>query len=340
MFTQGNTENLNDEFVHRLSQCTLCGACGNECSTDIDTRQLWIELRERMARLDKAPEGYRQIHDNLVKNKNITTFDNDERLDWADDLDDPESLQPREDADVCYFVGCVSSFYPQASEIALSVSEIFNRLGINFTTLGGEEWCCGFPLFGSGYVEDAHRFIRHNVERIRALGIHTLVASCPSCRHVWSHDGATYLDGYDLEIFHTTEYMLHLIRQGRIGLKNLDAVITYHDPCDLGRNGGVFDPPRDIIRSIPGARFVELEHNRMKSLCCGGGGNLQSADPDLMNEISDLRVKEVAASGADILVSACQQCTKVLAMAIRRSQVKVKVMDLNQLIGRLMIVPR
>lgn len=337
MFTQDNTENLNDEFVHRLAQCTLCGACGQACSTDIDTRHLWVELRERMAKLDKAPEGYKQIHTNLVDNKNITTFDNDERLDWADDLDDPESLQPRIDADVCYFVGCVSSFYPQASEIAISVAEIFNDQKINFTTLGGDEWCCGFPLFGAGYVDDAHRFIKHNVERIKALGIHTLVASCPSCCHVWRTEGMQYLDGYKLKIFHTTEYMAKLISTGRIKLKQMDAVITYHDPCDLGRNGNVYDPPREIIKAIPEAGFVELEHHKNHSLCCGGGGNLQSADPDLMNEISDLRVKEIEASEADILVSACQQCTKVLGMAIRRAKLKIKVMDLNQLIERVMI---
>lgn len=163
------------------------------------------------------------------------------------------------------------------------------------------------------------------------------MTSCPSCCHVWRTEGAQYLDGYELEIFHTTEYMAELIRQGRIKLKEMDAVITYHDPCDLGRNGGIFDPPREIIKAIPGIRFVELEHNRKTSLCCGGGGNLQSADPDLVNEISDMRVKEIEESGADVMVSACQQCTKVLGMAIRRAKLKVKVMDLNQLIERVMI---
>ncbi len=337
MFTQDNTENLNEEFVHRLAQCTLCGACGQACSTDIDTRHLWMELRERMARRDLAPKGYQHIHKNLIDNKNITEFGNDERLDWAEDLDEPEALEPRSGADLCYFVGCVSSFYPQSSEIALSVAEIFNELEIDFTTLGGSEWCCGFPLFGAGYVDDAHQFIKHNVARIKELGIHTLVASCPSCCHVWREKGVQYLDGYELEIFHTTEYMAKLIKDARIQLKQMEATITFHDPCDLGRNGGIFDPPREIIKAIPGVKFVELKHNRMTSLCCGGGGNLQSADQDLMNEISDIRVKEIEESGATILVSACQQCTKVLGMALRRAKLKVQVMDLNQLIERVMI---
>ncbi len=339
IFSLNYQKHLTEEFIHRLSQCTLCGACGHECPTDIDTRRLWVEIRERIAKMGKAPKGYQELHKNLITNKNITKFDNDERLDWADDLDDPESLEPRDDAEVCYFVGCVSSFYPLASEIALAVSEILTAAQINFTTLGGEEWCCGFPLQGSGFVEDGQQFIRHNVQRIKELGIHTVVMSCPSCHHVWKHAAAEFLEGYDLEVFHMTEYISHLIRTERIQLKELRETITYHDPCDLGRNSGIFDLPRDIIQSIPGATFIELEHNRMQSLCCGGGGNLQSADPDLTTAISALRAQEVKESGASVLVSACQQCTKILSIAVRKAKLPVKVMDINQLILKVMIPP-
>lgn len=337
IFCLDDKTNLSEDFVHRLSQCTLCGACGHACSTDIDTRRLWIELRERMAKMGKSPKGYKELHKNLLNNKNITSFENDERLDWAEDLDDPDPLAPRQDADVCYFVGCVSSFYPQASEIALAVSEILTDAGINFTTLGGKEWCCGFPLIGGGFIEDANRFIQHNVEHIKELGIHTIVTSCPSCLHVWNHGAKDFIGNYKLTVYHITEYIAELIRAGRLKLKRLETTITYHDPCDLGRNSGIFDPPREIIRSIPGVSFVELQHNKMNSLCCGGGGNLQSADPDLTNEISALRIKEVKDSGASILVSACQQCSKILSIAARKEQLPIKVMDINQLILQTMI---
>lgn len=337
IFALDQEEQMTDEFVQRLSQCTLCGACADSCSTDIDTRRLWIELRERIAKKGKAPKGYQALRHNLIANKNITTNGNAERLDWAQDLDDPEQLKPHSGAEVCYFVGCVSSFFPQASEIAVAVSEILSAAKINFTTLGGDEWCCGFPLSGCGFAEDAREFIRHNVERIKDLGIHTIIASCPSCHHVWKHDAAEFLEGYELNVFHTTEYLARLIRDKRIRLKRMQEKITYHDPCDLGRNGGIFEAPREIIQSIPGVTLVELKHNRMKSLCCGGGGNLQSADPELTNAISVTRVQEIRESGASIVVSACQQCMKILSIAARKAGLPVKVMDINQLIRRVLI---
>lgn len=334
IFNNGQDEHLSEEFAQRLAQCTLCGACGHACATEIDTRTLWLEMRKRLVDLGKEQEGSSLLRKNILDNKNITTFDNEERLDWAEDLDEPEPLDARHGADVCYFVGCVSSFYPQAAEIAVAFAEILTEAEVDFTTMGGAEWCCGFPLLGGGHVDDATRFIRHNVEKIKEMEIHTIVASCPSCYHVWQHQATEFIGDYPLAVFHATEYLTHLIKEEKLQLAPFDELITYHDPCDLGRNSTIFDAPRFIIESIPQAKLVELEHNRMDALCCGGGGNLQSSDPGLSEEIALLRIAEVEASGASVLVSACQQCTKVLGMAARKAKIAVKVMDINQLVRR------
>ncbi|MGI5920851.1 MAG: (Fe-S)-binding protein [Syntrophomonadaceae bacterium] len=331
-FSKNQSSIITDEFVRRLAQCTLCGACANECSTDIDTRQLWLDLRRRIAAMGKGPKAYEAIRDTLLANKNITSFSNEDRLEWAQDLDDPEQLEPRAGAEVCYFVGCVSAYFPQAAQIPLAVAEILTESDIDFTTMGGEEWCCGFPLISTGYVEDSTEFIKHNVEKIKEMNIHTLIASCASCYHVWKHDSEEALKGYNLEVFHTTEYLAKLVKEGKIELNELDEVVTYHDPCDLGRNGGVFDAPREIITSIPGVKFVELAHNKKSSLCCGGGGNLQSVDAETAAKITALRVEEIKATGATIVVSACQQCEQMLIAAIQKAKLPVRVMDISQLI--------
>jgi Fe-S oxidoreductase len=332
VFALKDKDKFTDEYVNRLTQCTLCGACAQACSTEIDLRRLYIDLRGRITEMGKSPKGYVALQANLAANHNITAFNNKDRLDWAQDVDDPEQLEVREGAEVCYFVGCVSSFLPQASEVALSVSGILTKAKINFTTLGGNEWCCGFPLLASGRADDAREFMKHNAEGIKALGIHTIIASCPSCAHVWKHSAAGFLDGYKLEILHTTEYFARLIREGKLPMGEMQVKVTYHDPCDLGRNGGVFQPPRDIIKAIPGVEFVELKHNRLQSLCCGGGGNLQAVDNDLANAIAAVRVEEIKETGADIVVSACQQCEQMFTAAIRKTGLSVRVMDLSQLI--------
>jgi Fe-S oxidoreductase len=332
IFAQKHPGEIPDDFVKRLSQCTLCGACANECSTDIDTRKLWLDLRHRIAVMGKEPKAYDAMRDNLLANKNITTIANKDRLEWAQDIDDPEQLEPRAGAEVCYFVGCVSSFFPQSAEIPLAIAEILTEANIDFTTMGGDEWCCGFPLISAGFVENSEEFIKHNVEKIKELDIHTLIASCPSCYHVWKHDSEKALAGYDLKVMHTTEYLAGLIKEGKIELNELDEVVTYHDPCDLGRNSGIYDAPREIITSIPGIKFVEMQHHHEASLCCGGGGNLQSVDADVASKIAHLRAEEIKATGATIIVSACQQCEQMLTTAIREAKLSVKVMDLSQLI--------
>ncbi|HWP97798.1 MAG TPA: (Fe-S)-binding protein [Syntrophomonadaceae bacterium] len=332
IFSKNQGENLSEDFVKRVSQCTLCGACGTDCSTCINTRKLWLDLRKRIATMGKEPKAYDAIKDNLLVNKNITTFSNDDRLEWAQDLDDPEALEPRAGAEVCYFVGCVSSFFPQAAQIPLAVAEILTEAEIDFITMGGEEWCCGFPLISTGFVDNADQFIQHNAAKIKELDIHTLIASCASCYHVWKHDSAQALQGYELEVLHTTEYLARLIKEGKIELNELDEVVTYHDPCDLGRNGGVYDAPREIIKAIPGVTFVELQHHHEKSLCCGGGGNLQSVDPGTAARITELRLEEIKTSGATIIVSACQQCEQMLITAIQKAKLPIRVLDVSQLI--------
>ncbi|HWQ75361.1 MAG TPA: (Fe-S)-binding protein [Syntrophomonas sp.] len=332
VFSKKNQAPVTDDFVRRLSQCTLCGACSNQCSTDIDTRQLWLDMRRRIAEMGKAPKAYEDLRANLLTNKNITTFDNDDRLEWAQDLDEPEDLEPRAGADVCYFVGCVSSFFPQAAQVPLAIAEILTEAEVDFTTMGGEEWCCGFPLISTGFVGDSKQFIQHNVEKIKALGIHTLIASCASCYHVWKYESEEYLNGYELEVFHTTEYLAQLIKDGKVELNPLEEVVTYHDPCDLGRNSGIYNAPREIIASIPGVKFVEMHHNREAALCCGGGGNLQSVDNDTATKISALRAEEIKETGATIVVSACQQCEQMLITAVQKGKLPVRVMDLSQLI--------
>ena len=133
-------------------------------------------------------------------------------------------------------------------------------------------------------------------------------------------------------MLHASQFLLELITAGKLTLKESSVVATYHDPCDLGRNSGVYDEPREILRRIPGLSFVELPSNGDMATCCGGGGNLQSIDQALVDRIADARVDEIVASGADVVVSACQQCEQVLEAAIRRRGLSIRVMDICELV--------
>jgi heterodisulfide reductase subunit D len=211
------------------------------------------------------------------------------------------------------------------------------RAGVDFMTMGGEEWCCGFPLIIAGMGDAAVESVRHNVEAVRKTGAKRLVASCPSCYHTWKHDYARILgEPLGFKVIHTTELLEQVIGEGRIQFEPTEQTVTYHDPCDLGRTSGIYEAPRNVIRALPGATFVEMEHHHEYSLCCGGGGDVEMADADLTAAVAKSRVEEAKATEAKVLLSACQQCKRTLAIAARREKVRVRVMDIVELVARQM----
>ena len=320
--------------------CTLCGRCGVVCPVHIDTREMWIAMREQLVEAGVFPEALVNLREMVTTRYNISGDANQDRLIWSQNLPQvPDGVGGKSQAEVVYFVGCVSSFYPQSYSIPQSLVEIFERAGVDYMTLGGDEWCCGFPLVIAGMGEAAIESVRHNVEAVRRTGAQRLVAACPSCYHTWEHEYPRILgEPLGFEVLHSTQRLEELIGAGCIQLEPLEQTVTYHDPCDLGRTSGIYDAPRNVVAAIPGVTLVEMEHHGEYSLCCGGGGDVEMADADLVAAVAKSRLAEAEATGAKVLLSACQQCKRTLAGAARRDKIRVRVMDVIELLARQMVV--
>ncbi len=155
-------------------RCTLCGECNVSCPVSIDTKNLWLALRETLVEMGHYPKALDTLKSNLEKFHNILGNENGERAEWIQSLTDlPEHLYQKEKAQVAFFVGCVASFFPMAKKIPRSFAEILIKAGVDFTLLGGEEWCCGFPLIGAGMKKEAEALIRHNLEKMKEKGVRT-----------------------------------------------------------------------------------------------------------------------------------------------------------------------
>ncbi|HWR05891.1 (Fe-S)-binding protein [Sporomusa sp.] len=334
LFARQGDAKISAEYAKRITQCTMCGACTRACAARIDLQTLWKDLRTKLVTEGKAPEAYNAMAGNLKTRKNISNFANTTRLDWAEDLDEvPDYLDQEQGAEIVYFVGCVSSFFPRAAQVPVAMVQLLEKAEVSFTTLGPEEWCCGFPLLAAGHGDEIAEFARHNVEKVRSLGAKTLVTGCASCYHVWSHVYPEILgESLGFRLVHATEMLFDLINEGKLVPNELDKTVTYHDPCDLGRNSGVIQAPRAIINSIPGVKFIEMATYGEESTCCGGGGNLQGADQGLAEAIARKRIQEAAATRASIVVSACQQCEQMLEKAARTEKLPVQVMDVAELL--------
>ena len=245
------------------------------------------------------------------------------------------ALNGRRGAAIIYFVGCVTGLYPQGHPIAQAMTELLTRAGADSTTLGDEESCCGFPYLGLGLHAEAAQVAAHNVAAAIALGAQKIVTTCPSCYHVWRDVYPELLgEPLNLEVLHASELLARWVTSGAIELTPLDERITYHDPCDLGRNSGVYDAPRRLLQAIPGVELVEMADHRENALCCGGGGNLEAVNPELAATIAARRLAQALETGARTLVTPCQQCKRTLANAARRAKARLKVLDLTEYLVR------
>ncbi len=352
--------------------CLECEMCGAHCPNEIDIGEVMIALKEVAEETGYRVEDCQQLRellaDYLVQRPeaviddrlctgigrlnslsqtittahNISGDDNTDRLIWSQNLERiPPGLEGKQGAEIVYFVGCVASFFPRSYRVPQALTSILDASGLDFTTLGGQEWCCGYPLLSMGRLEQARTLIQHNVTQVKELGASRVVFACPSCYHMWKFVYPEVLgEEIGLEVLHATELLDELITQGAIELGEMDLRVTYHDPCDLGRKSNVFEPPRRVLQGIPGLTFVEMSSSGHISECCGGGGNLESFDPDVVSEVSLRRIDRACEIEAQVITSACQQCERTLMAAARRHEearrARMRVMDVVELVWKAM----
>ena len=325
-------EQLN-RFSETVFKCTLCGRCQEICPVGIILKDIWISLRQDLVHSGSYPEKIEMIRDNLEESHNVFAEDNEERADWVEDMRNaPDHGHIRDSAEIVFFTGCVSSYFPMAQQIPMALADILAVSEVDFTLLGEDEWCCGFPLLGAGLKEKANEFIQHNMEAVRGKKAKKIIFSCPSCYEMWRK---FYPD--EFETLHASEYLSELLKTKEIPLKEVAKKVTYHDPCDLGRGARVFEAPRDIIRSIPGIELVELSQNREHCPCCGGGGNLEMIDSTLSSQIAGEKINEIQKTGASTVVTSCQQCVRTMKTYARRNKIPLEVMDIVQLVKKALV---
>lgn len=328
MVIEGGLE-LSPEIEKSIFSCLGCGACTAACLPKVETKELIFRDRECFVGEGFYPKVADRLAKTLDQRHNISDDDNEERGEWQELIKNlPEHAFEKEHAEVIFFIGCVASFFPMVQKIPVNMALIMEQGGVDFTILGGEEWCCGFPLLGAGMPDKMKVLMAHNLEKVEQVGAKTIVFTCPSCYHTWKHFYKT-----DAKLYHATQLLDELIKGQQITPKPINRTVTYHDPCDLGRNSGIFEEPRNVIKAIPDIKLVELPENRQLSVCCGGGGNLEMVNPELSGKVAQMKLDTIQATGADMVVTACQQCVRTMASRARRQKIDLAVKDLTELVA-------
>ena len=336
---------VNKDFIQRIFQCTGCGACEEVCHLNLNIHELWGDVREWLVENNyELPEVITKLRSTIdtYHSPYVTGFDSEAPSNRNKMLMEKFKLPKR--AKVVFFIGCVSSSL--LIKIMNSAIKILRKAEVDYTILQ-DEWCCGNILgtTGQGKTDTFRTHADHNLKAVSATGAKTLITACPGCYRTFTEMYPKYVTQPDFQVLHFTEFMADLIDHDKISFKkSLDKTISYHDPCELGRLSGIFEPPRKILESIPGVTFEELTDNKSKCNCCGNGGGIKSLEPDLALNMSINKIDEVLDTTAELLVSSCPNCRDGLGNAIVEKkqrlaesgkELNLEMKDITELVSKL-----
>jgi Fe-S oxidoreductase/nitrate reductase gamma subunit len=330
--------------VEKIWHCTTCLACLEVCPVYVATADAIRDARTTVIEEGVAVSSLlTQSLKNLYKYNNPWEATKKKRAQWSGDLEIEDISSGDTATGLCYFVGCTTAMDLRAQDLARSFARILMHAHIPFGTLGNKEPCCGDIARRSGEDGLFEKQMGDCTELFDRSGIREIVTSSPHCFHTFRNDYPPFQallppeQRVAFQVRHYSQLLRDLVKSGALVFdKPLPVTVTFHDPCYLGRHNRIFDDPREVIAAIPGVRLVEMEHNRADSLCCGGGGGRMWQDElDSDVKMSDIRIREAAATGAEILVTACPLCLIMLEDARKTTGLEhsLQVLDLNELVA-------
>jgi Fe-S oxidoreductase len=229
-------------------------------------------------------------------------------------------------------VGCAASFDDRAKRIARAMAEVLTRAEVSFAILGEREGCTGDPARRMGNEYLFQTLAEANVATLDEAGVRTIVASCPHCFNTLRNEYPDYGGSYD--VVHHTELLESLVRAGRLTPGSRDELLTYHDPCYLGRHNDRYDAPRSLLSAVPELRTVEMPRHRERGFCCGAGGSRMWMEERIGKRVNAERMDEAASTGAASVGVACPFCLVMLDDGARADGHDLEVLDVAEVLAR------
>jgi Fe-S oxidoreductase len=359
-----NGFNYSDKIMDIVQNCQMCGACGVSCNyaMDMEVLEPIQEFRIKAVAEGHTSPALDKVIASLKKGNAMTSGAAAKRGDWAKGLNLKDFT--KEKVEVIYHAGCLTSNNQDQWKLAQGAAKILQKAGVNFGIGGAAEICCGGRAYQMGYQQEFLNQAKKSMALIKKSGAKTLVTGCADCYQAFKVLYDKFGLRGDLEVLHITEYIAKLIKAGKLKpKKRVNLTVTYHDPCRLGRLGepwihwegkkvpgdrfvfdppktyrrgtnGVYEPPREVLQSLPGLKLAEMVRIKEYAWCCGAGGGVNESNPEFAAWTAGKRIEEAVSTGAEALVTACPWCEKIFNQAIKEKGSSLKIYDIVELVEK------
>lgn len=311
--------------------CTTCRACQEVCPVSIEQMNKIIEMRRNLQMVAMTETGRDPLKNLRVRGHpwRGTMYS---RTDWTEGLD-IKIVGEDSNIDILYWVGCTEALEDRSIKVAQAMAKLMKLAGVNFGILGEEESCCGDPARRLGSEHLFQMLALNNIQLLQGYNVKKIVTACPHCFNTLKNEYPQF--GGQFEVIHHTQFIAELIKENRLKItKANDAVVTYHESCYLGRYNDIYQPPRQVLNSIPRIALVEMEKNRKDGFCCGGGGGRMWLEENIGQRISEVRLGQAIDVKAQVIATACPYCLQMFEDAAKAKEVEesLKVKDIAELV--------
>jgi Fe-S oxidoreductase len=325
-------ENLIGDVIteQELWACTTCRNCEDQCPVMNEHVDKIIDMRRYlvMTQGDVPGEATRYFQ-NIERQSNPWGINRNERIAWREGMEDiVKTVHETEEFEILFWVGSMGAFDARSRKIARAFARLMHQAGVRFAILGNEEKNSGDTARRMGNEYLFQELCAQNIETFQKYGVTRIVTTDPHAYNTFKNEYPEF--GLEAEVLHHTELLLQLIKDGKLKpVKAVNEKIAYHDSCYLGRYNGIYDIPRDILRSIPGVELLEMERNRDKALCCGAGGGRMWMEEREGTRINLTRTKMALETNPTVIGSNCPYCLTMLTDGVKMMEAETRVSTLD-----------